>query len=268
MHARRRVWQGFSRPAIFLLAGVVIVLWLANVPSGLLGKADAVGYAVCHRIDLRSFHLGDRSLPLCARCTGMYLGALLALSYYFIRRSRASLYPGRMIAAVLIVFGLIWAVDGLNSYLHFFPAVIHLYPPSNVLRLVTGVLIGISLATLVYPVFNQVAWRENLSQPVLRSLKELMLLLLLAALLVAAVLSDNPLVLYPLALLSAFSVVGLLTTVYTMLVLTVLRRENRANSWRELVLPLMGGLSLSIIQIGLIDLGRYWLTGTWAGFHL
>jgi hypothetical protein len=46
-----------------LLAG----LWAT--PPGLLGKADAIGYAVCHRIDLRSFHLGDRQLPLCARCT-------------------------------------------------------------------------------------------------------------------------------------------------------------------------------------------------------
>jgi uncharacterized membrane protein len=268
MHTYHRVWRSFSRPAVYLFAGVVTMLWLANAPSGLLGKADAIGYAVCHRIDLRSFHLGDRILPLCARCTGMYLGALLTLTYYLVRRSRACLYPDRKVVAVLILFGLIWAADGLNSYLHLFPSAPHLYPPRNFMRLVAGILIGISLATMVYPVFNQVAWRESLRQPVIRSLKELSLILLLAALLVGAVLSENPLVLYPLALLSALSVVCLLTTVYTMVILTALRRENLANSWRDLVLPLVGGFSMSIIQIGLIDLSRYWLTGTWAGFYL
>ena len=43
---------------LLVLAAVIIVtVWLAKTPDGLLGKADAIGYAVCHRIDARSFHL-------------------------------------------------------------------------------------------------------------------------------------------------------------------------------------------------------------------
>jgi hypothetical protein len=30
----------------------------------------------------------------------------------------------------------------------------------------------------------------------------------------------------------------------------------------------MGGFALSLLQIGLFDLLRYLLTGTWDGFHL
>ena len=64
---------------VFVAVGFLFLGWLFNTPLGLLGKADAIGYAVCHRIDLRSFHLGDRTLPLCARCTGMFLGTLVSL---------------------------------------------------------------------------------------------------------------------------------------------------------------------------------------------
>ena len=62
-----------------LLIGVfliLLVLWLINTPPGLLGKSDAVGYAVCHRIPSHSFYFGDRPFSLCARCTGQYLGFL------------------------------------------------------------------------------------------------------------------------------------------------------------------------------------------------
>ena len=35
----------------------------------------AVGHAVCHQLPARSFQLWGVSLPVCARCTGIYLGA-------------------------------------------------------------------------------------------------------------------------------------------------------------------------------------------------
>ena len=82
-----------SRIGILILGLSVILVWLMGTPSGLLGKADAIGYAVCHRIDLRSFHLGERTLPLCSRCSGMYLGVLLAFTYFAILRKKAALFP-------------------------------------------------------------------------------------------------------------------------------------------------------------------------------
>ena len=69
------------RKILVITALVLLVTWFWYTPAGLLGKADAVGYAVCHRIDVRSFHLGDRQIPVCARCTGQYLGAMLSLGY-------------------------------------------------------------------------------------------------------------------------------------------------------------------------------------------
>ena len=245
-----------------LLAAITVIgIWLVVTPSGLLGKADAIAYAVCHRISSHSFILGERPLPLCARCTGMYLGGLMTLIYYTLRRPRAGLYPSRRYLIVFGLFGLMWALDGLNSYMYFFPSAPHLYPPSNTLRVATGTLVGISLATLVYPIFNQSMWREWRPVPVLRDKRELLELLGLGTVLVALVLSGNPLILYPLALLSSLGVLALLTVIYATLAVTVLRLENRANAWRDLTVPLISGLTLAVIQIALISVGRYFFIG-------
>jgi uncharacterized membrane protein len=257
------------RVLVLLLAAAVIGVWLALTPSGLLGKADAVAYAVCHRIDARSFHLGERALPLCARCTGMHLGALVTGLFFILRgRRRAGLYPSRAIAVTLGLFALTWAVDGLNSYLTLFPGIPHLYEPNNLLRLSTGMLLGIGLATITYATFNQSVWTSWDPRPALDTFGDLAVLLLIEIFVAALVLSENPLLLYPLAILGSLGVVALLSAVYAVMILLVLKRENQAKGWRELAFPLLGGLIITILQIGLIDLGRYLLTGSWSGIGL
>ena len=75
-----------------LAATLALAAWFYIAPPGLLGKADAVGYAVCHRIDERSFHVFGRQLPLCARCTGEFNAAALALIFQgFVSRRRNKL---------------------------------------------------------------------------------------------------------------------------------------------------------------------------------
>jgi hypothetical protein len=82
------------------------------------------------------------------------------------------------------------------------------------------------------------------------------------------VLAENPLILYPLALASAASVVVLLVIVYTMVWIMLLRRENHFTNARQLLLPLTAGLAVALLQIAAIDFGRFLLTGTWGGFVL
>ena len=36
-----------------------------------------IGHFVCHQLPARSFHLWNTTLPVCARCTGIYVGAAL-----------------------------------------------------------------------------------------------------------------------------------------------------------------------------------------------
>ena len=53
-------------------------------------------------------------------------------------------------------------IDGVNSYLTFFPKVPHLCEPQNWLRLTTGTLNGLAMSALVYPVLNGVLWHPDL----------------------------------------------------------------------------------------------------------
>ena len=61
------------------MALAILLLYLLAPPHGLLDKADHAAYAVCHRISARSFAFAGRPLPLCARCSGTYLGAVAGL---------------------------------------------------------------------------------------------------------------------------------------------------------------------------------------------
>lgn len=191
----------------------------------------------------------------------MYLGALLALTFHAVRKPRAGRYPPRRLMVIFVLFGLIWAIDGLNSVASLFPSAPSLYQPSNTLRMITGTLIGVALATLIYPVFNQSMWREWKPVPVLQSMGELTFLLVLAAVLVMAVVTENVLILYPLALLSGVSVLMLLTLVYGTLLVTVIRRDNQAEVWWDLILPLSLGLIMAVLQIALVSAGRSFLLG-------
>jgi len=266
-HAPSRLSLGSI--GVFLPVGLLLAAWLLLTPEGLLGKADAVGYAVCHRIDLRSFHLGTRALPLCARCSGMYLGALAAFGGLLaLGKSRHGGFPRPALMAPFGVFAALWAIDGLNSYLTLIPGAPHAYEPNNLLRLATGLLMGLTLGTIVFAGLNQNAWRNWKKDPVVGSFREVGGLVLLAAVVGGLVLTENPLILYPLALLSAAGVLLVLGLVYTVVALLVLRRENRIDSWAGLAVPMGLGLGLAVLQIGLLDLARLTLTGTWSGFSL
>jgi uncharacterized membrane protein len=256
------------RGLVIFAVGMLFLIWLYNTPPGLLGKADALGYAVCHRIDLRSFHIGERQMPLCARCSGMYLAAMLSLTYQLAFGSRKSGMPGRVVLAVFVLFVLAFAFDGINSYLSLFPGFPTLYQPQNWLRLVTGTGMGLAMAGVLVPVFHQTAWQQPLDQPVFPGMGAFLPVLVLAGIMDILVLTENPLLLYPLALISATGVLVLLTTVYAMLWMLVLKRENRYQNFSQLVMILVAGFGTAMLQIAMFDAMRYLLTGTWEGFHL
>ena len=246
---------------LLALAVIAIIGMTLLAPGGLLDKADKVGYAVCHRITVRSFLIGERQMPLCARCTGQYLGAVAGLLYLLIRgRARASELPATPVLGALLLFLGLWAFDGVNSYLTLFPGMPHLYEPHNILRVSTGLLQGFAVISLVWPVFNLTAWAQPDPQRSLDHVRELALLVGVGALLVLALQSDVEAILFPLALISALGTLLMLTLVLTVMVLLVLRRANRARAWRHLIMPLALGLAASLTLITLIDAGRAALT--------
>lgn len=259
------------RGSVFRVPGLIIALavcaslaFLLLTPDGCLMKANMVAYAVCHQIASHSFSLGGQQLPLCARCTGTFVGALVGFfgQAVVLRRSRASHFPSVPILVVLVVFIAVMGADGLNSYLTFFPSAPHVYEPRNWLRLVTGALNGLAMSGLIYPAFNSALWLAPQDSRAIRGFRDLAALLLLEGALVGSVLSGWSLLFWPLALLSALGVLSLLVCVNTIIFVMVVGRENVVSSCRQAIIPLLAGLTLSLLEIGAIDWLRYLLTGT------
>ncbi len=262
----------FGRRTVALLvlgAAAIAAIWLWLTPPGVLGKADALGYAVCHRIVERSFHVHERPLPLCARCTGIYLGVWAGLGVFAARgRLRAARLPRvRLLAVMLLGVGL-YGLDGLNSFLSVFEGYSPPYAPHNTLRLLTGTTFGLALITIVWPVFNSLLWRAPQDAPPVRSWGDLAALYALAAGGGALVLIDWPPLRAALGVISAAGVLLMFGVVGCTLMLGIARRENRCARWRDLTVPALAGLAFALLVTGAIDALRYALTGTWDGFVL
>jgi uncharacterized membrane protein len=241
---------------------LVIATSVLSPPWTVLGKTRLVGYAICHQIPERSFHIHGQQLPLCARCTGIYMGALTGFTLMWLMgRKRAASLPPVPITLVFVGFIVTLGIDGINSYLTFFPGMPHLYEPQNWLRLTTGTLEGLALSAFVFPVLNYSLWRDaNQSAPSVRNFKELALMVAAGGVIILLILLELPLLLYPLAVLSTLGVLVMLGSINTMIVVALSRREGTALTWRQAVLPVSAGLAIAFLLIGGMDTVRAVIT--------
>ncbi len=92
----------------------------------------------CHQIPERTFNIRGRYFPVCARCTGLYLGVFFYLIYQYYSYVYYSI--DLTILAILMVVPTF--LDGFTQFLG-------LRESDNKLRLITGFFGGIGLSILV-----------------------------------------------------------------------------------------------------------------------
>lgn len=95
----------------------------------------------CHQMPSRSFFIGSYQFPLCARCTGIMSGRVIALLLFpvFLFALQIPLLPALIVLPILLVP---LAVDGLVQK---FTS----YESTNFRRMVTGILWGFAEITLI-----------------------------------------------------------------------------------------------------------------------
>lgn len=146
-------------PAIPVLTAAAAVLWALSLPgsayaasladSAAQSLAAAVygfGSVICHQKGDRSFHLFAEQLPVCARCTGLYVGAaVIAVPYLFrgARRPWSPAVPGSaqlrwllLLASLPVLLSIAW--EWATGEV-----------PSNTVRAITGVILGGAVARVI-----------------------------------------------------------------------------------------------------------------------
>lgn len=247
-------------PLAALLAIVFIAMLL---PSQTIRVFDLVGYAVCHRIPERSFIIASIQLPLCARDTGMFSGALLGmLSFAILQRARPALFPRRPFLFAFILFFLAWGFDGFNSYMYLLQGQTFIYMPANWLRLTTGAFMGVTLSTFVVPLFNSAVWTPSLTvlESSVTSWRTVARLAAIALGIIGVVLWQPPFLYGPIAVISSLGVIALLMVVNALLVILIMKRESRSERWSQLWLPLLAGVFFTVTELLIIDIARAALT--------
>lgn len=122
---------------------------IASIPTVILGFSALCTWAVahgaspkwrylfrtlCHGKPERSFHLFDTPMPICARCTGIYLGVLAGIALF---RLVIPWLQERVMRIVAFVALTPLAIDGLTQ-------LTGMRESTNELRVVTGVIAGLA----------------------------------------------------------------------------------------------------------------------------
>ncbi len=217
--------------------------------------AHWVGYAVCHQMPEHSYITVLGPMPLCARCTGQYWGILLVLIFIGMRRRwRYRGWPIQRYPGIWGVLVLLWAVDGLNSFLDFL-GLAHIYPPHNITRLVSGYLMGIVVGSHLWALFASLMWPRGNASPAVSMPADLPWVLL-GGLVPLGGIALGGMVRWAVGIVAAGGVILSFTLLMAATLRALMRPEKGESPWPYL----LGGTLLAAGFIAAVDWLRYHLS--------
>ncbi len=193
---------------------------------------DWFGFAVCHQLPERTLHYGTLALPVCARCTGIYIGMLAGFIFLFVvNRKHEYGFPPWWALLVGACGIILMGIDGVTSYGGF-------RPTTNELRLITGLMAGSALPMVLVPIFNYQAWKESSEQRIIKGWRDFLLYLgVIGAVLVFF--QYRPVWLFwPLYLINGLAVIFAFVYVNMILVMLVPWWAQKAERLRDLIVPI------------------------------
>jgi uncharacterized membrane protein len=99
-----------------VLAGAAVLQRSTSHPAAWTTVVYLAASRVCHQRPDRSFQTAGVQWPVCARCSGLYLGAAAAAAFLLSRRRLLSSRTSRMILLVAAVpTAITWAVEWVGG---------------------------------------------------------------------------------------------------------------------------------------------------------
>jgi uncharacterized membrane protein len=120
------VWGKIKEQKSFLFVTSVVIDLMDKIWTNLMKIGNWFG---CHQLQERSFFISGYQLPLCARCTGIFTGTILAIPILILKID----IPTYIL--VISLFPMI--LDGMVQYFNIFKS-------TNFRRFITGFLFGFS----------------------------------------------------------------------------------------------------------------------------
>jgi uncharacterized membrane protein len=241
--------------ALIAIGGLAILLFLA-APWSFPHKVHAALHGLCAQRPSHTYSFGGTLLPYDARMNGIYLGALITLIVLVANGAhRNALAPTWSRVIVLGVFGGVMVADGLNSFLEDMQLP-HPYKTQNWMRLITGMLAGITLGVALTFLMGTTLWRRpSLTEQTLadwRWLAPIGVVLAGAALLVW---SGWDWLYYPLAMVLIVATVLTLSMLGLVLITILRRRDFTFESFESLGSTatwavVFAGLAMALLAIG------------------
>jgi uncharacterized membrane protein len=220
----------------------------------LLKVLNFLGGGLCHQLDPRSFGFDGLYMPLCSRCTGIYVGFLFSLVAIIIieRRVKGEFPSVKAIAAALCVI-LLMGLDAGASALRFFTS-------NNYIRFATGFLAGWFIALILIQLKNILMWKKLVRVPYLSDKKHFLIWIICGSGLVAAFMFSFERLLVFWGVLSVLGMIIFVNLIVLILFFGTIRRlTNKINSWKCYVLCFTAGIVLSIGILSLLSIVRQFL---------
>lgn len=245
---------------VLLAAAGFTINWFHLNPGSCYTKGMAVGSSVCHQIPSHSFIRDDIQFPLCARCSGLYLGCFIGLVYFMFQGRKAGL-PKKGFLVLMIILTAAWGGDGINSFISDFLNRPFLYGTTNITRLVTGFGMGLVLSTALMTLFNLTIWKDPQNEALLKNLRQIGGYILAAVIFGLLLVYAGKTVFQTLAYISVLTILTVISILYTIFWVIIFRRENSFENLIALTFFLIAGFTSAMIQISLMTALRGWLIG-------
>lgn len=192
---------------------------------------------------------------------GIFVGFAISVGVAWLAgRWRRSALPTGVSFWVLSMCLVLMVLDGLNALLFDLRAP-HLYPPSNALRLFTGLASGLGLAAFIAPIVSFAFFRERDRRPLFASFRELAIsgapLILVAGVVVVGGVPG-----FMLSGLAAVAVVGAFWLVNTYICVLAWEGVGRASVWRDLAPSAVVGFLLTGGLLAGLSFLRGWMEAT------
>jgi uncharacterized membrane protein len=236
-----------------LLAAAAFFTWLflSNSLPGCYGKILTVGSSVCHQIPSHSFSAGDIQFPVCARCAGLYLGSFIGLVYALISGKKKGI-PEKGYLILMTFLFILWAGDGLNSFMSDFINKPFLYQTNNLTRLITGYGMGLVMSTALGTLVNITVWDKAENSALLDRIEQILGYAALCVIISLMVLTENALLLQIAGYITIFTVVTIISLLYAVFWIITFRKENQFSKWRQVIIYLVAGYATAIGQVLLL----------------